>query len=391
MSESGRVGARVVSCELFAVNIPYRAPEVSSVVYRRGVSALLIKLTDASGRIGWGEACAGASLESVRQALLSMEPFVVGRLPRDRRQIRQEVYHRGLWSYQQTTGNYAWAGYDMALTDLQAQQEEKPFYAVLGDLQRYTVEHFYYLSRGSDEWLQSQGDEILSSGYSIAYLKVGIDRGDEYRMLSVLRSQLGPGVRIRIDANGAWTVGEATEILREWDDEFQIDLCEQPTPEYPLSLMQQVRSLSGVRIAANEGMAPYSNARTLIEQKVADVYTFSPYWVGDAGDFLELSTFAADAGGRTCRHTHGETGVASTAFHHLALVTPGLDDGNQQTSRELEFDVLESDIPLRSSPTWGVPDVVGLGLRVSEDALRHAAEHYSLNGQFLPYDPEGLP
>lgn len=359
-------------------------------MFRRGVSAIIVKLTDAEGRVGWGEACAGASVESIRHALRSMEPFVLGGLPAGRAQMRRAIYHRGLWSYQQTTANYAWAAIDMALIDLQAQQEQKPFYAVLGDLQRDSVEYFYYLSRGTNERLTSQCADLVSRGYSVAYLKVGLDRVEETRMLGTLRSELGPGVRIRVDANGAWTPESAIEILREWHQDFGLDLCEQPTSEYPPESMAEVRSRSGVRVAANEGMSPGDNAHTLIERHVADVYTFSPYWVGDADTFLNLAELAAASGALTCRHTHGETGIASTAFHHLALVAHGLDTGNQQTSYDLEFDLLEQEIPVRTGPQWGVPDGVGLGLQVDDDALRRAMENYRRHGQYLPYDPASV-
>lgn len=86
--------ARVESLELIPVSVPYRIPEVSSVVYRRGVTSIVVKIWDTDGRVGWGEACVGASSEAVRAALETMKPFVVGQLVSDYEFIRHEVFHR---------------------------------------------------------------------------------------------------------------------------------------------------------------------------------------------------------------------------------------------------------------------------------------------------------
>jgi len=356
-------------------------------VYRRGVTAILVELTDSEGRTGWGEACVGGSAEAVYGALDSMKPFVLGATPSKRDTVRHRVFTRGLWDYQPVTGNYAWAAFDMALLDLEGQAREEPAWALLGSLERTTVEYFYYLSRGSDDWLLDQCATILSQGYKVAYLKVGIDRTEETRLLGLLRSALGPQIAIRIDANGAWSPEESVAILRHWHTEFGIDLCEQPTAPYPSAAMQFVRKNAPTRLAANEGMGPKDNADRLMRDDVADVYTFSPYWVGGFSHFLELADLAASFNRLTCRHTHGELGIASTAFQHAALVAKGLDHGNQQTSAELEYDILVNPLPIRTGPSWGVISEAGLGLHIDHDSLERAVTHYRQHGQFLPFDP----
>jgi glucarate dehydratase len=332
----------------------------------------------------------GASSEAILGALISMKPFVLGEEPAKRDVLRDRVFHRGLWEYQAMTGNYAWAAYDMALLDLESQAREKPAWAIIGDLERNTVDYFYYLSRGSDDWLREQCKTIVSKGYSVAYLKVGLDQNEEARLLQLLRSALGPKIAIRIDANGAWSPQESVAVLTRWQADFGIDFCEQPTAPYPSSAMQFVRKNGPTRLAANEGMGPKENADMLIREDVADVYTFSPYWVGGISNFLELTNLAASVNRLTCRHTHGELGIASTAFQHVALVTKGLDRGNQQTATELEFDILEDPLPIKTGPQWGVLSEPGLGFRIDKDSLDRAVAHYSRHGQFLPFDPEAI-
>lgn len=54
------------------------------------------------------------------------------------------------------TGNYAWAGIDMALWDICAQAANQPLYRLFGGLRRQQVNYFYYLARGSREDLHTQ-------------------------------------------------------------------------------------------------------------------------------------------------------------------------------------------------------------------------------------------
>jgi glucarate dehydratase len=348
----------------------------------------LVKILDTDGRVGWGEACVGASSEAMLAALETMKPFAVGQLVADYEKIRHEVFHRGLWAYQAMTGSYAWCAYEMALLDLHGQAEQKPMWSLWGELQRTEVDYFYYFSRGNPDLVDEQLDEVRDGGYRVVYLKVGLDSAVETSLLQELREKLGPEIELRVDANGAWSVEEALEHLGRWSTEFGIALCEQPVPEFPPDLMQGLRRKLDISLAANEGMGPANLAEFFIREEVADVYTFSPYWVSGSAEFLRLSDIARSKGATICRHTHGELGIAATAFHHLALVTPGLGIGNQQTASELAFDVLETATPTRTSSLWGTIDSPGLGISIDEDAVEKASALYAQLGQFLPYSPE---
>ena len=47
-----------------------------------------------------------------------MTPFVVGRDPWNREAMRLDAFTHGLWQFRAGTGNFAWAGIDMALWDV---------------------------------------------------------------------------------------------------------------------------------------------------------------------------------------------------------------------------------------------------------------------------------
>ena len=61
-----------------------------------------------------------------------MAPFVVGRDPWDTEAIARDVFRTGLWDYRATTGNFAFAGIDMALWDLCGKACGQPLHRLFG-------------------------------------------------------------------------------------------------------------------------------------------------------------------------------------------------------------------------------------------------------------------
>jgi L-alanine-DL-glutamate epimerase-like enolase superfamily enzyme len=89
---------KITNLEFIPVSVPYTHREVSSLVNRDGVTDIIVKATTDDGLIGWGESSSGADVKSVRAALEAMKPFVIGSDPWESERIRQELWHRGLWS-----------------------------------------------------------------------------------------------------------------------------------------------------------------------------------------------------------------------------------------------------------------------------------------------------
>jgi len=380
---------KVVSLESIPVSVPYRHREISSQVARDGVSDVLVKLTTDEGIVGWGEACCGADTASVEAAVRSMAPFVLGRDPWNREAMRRDVFTHGLWQFRAGTGNFAWAGIDMALWDICGRACGEPVWRLLGGALQKQVTYFYYLARGPRERLEAQVDDGLQAGFEVFYLKVGLDDTEDLELVAWVREALGAGPRLRLDANGSWTIPQALRNLRAMG-EFDIDFVEQPVRDHPLGQLAEVRARTEIPVCANEGLWSEADAYARIEQRVADVYCFSPYWVGSLGGFHRLAWTAEFEGLQVCKHTHGELGLAATAAHHVLLSLPNGVEGHQQTAHMMEHDILAEPLPIASGPIWRQIEGAGLGVQVDGDAVRDAAARYRLEGQYLPWQASQL-
>jgi L-alanine-DL-glutamate epimerase-like enolase superfamily enzyme len=378
---------RIAALEFFPASIPYKHREISTQVSRDGVTDVIVKATTDDGLVGWGESCSGADVTSVLAALEAMRPFVLGRSPWESEAIRSELWWRGLWQFRKPTASFAYAGIDIALWDICGKAAGQPLYNLFGGKVRDSINHFYYLDRGSS--LAELGDQCrdgVEKGFSVFYIKVGLDIDEELKIVEIIRSTTGPQAKIRVDANGAWTVREAIRNLALLD-RYKIDFVEQPVLPDPLENMIEVRSRSSVPVCANEGLWTAEDAYRHIKQRAVDVLCFSPYWVGSLALFQRLSYTAHFENLHICRHTHGEFGIASAAAQHVLLTLPNILDGNQQVAYMMEDDVLREPLPIASGPDWGVPQGSGLGVEIDEDKVVHYHELYQSHGQFLPYDP----
>jgi L-Ala-D/L-Glu epimerase len=380
---------RVASLEATPVSFPYRHREVSSQVARDGVTDVIVRIETDDGYVGWGEACSGADVVSIVAAIHAMAPFVIGGDPWQRDAIQTELYRHGLWQFRAGTANFAWAGIDIALADVAARAAGLPLYKLFGGLRRTEVSYFFYLARGSREELAEQCRAGLAAGFDTFYLKVGVDPADDLAMVEIVRGALGSGPRLRLDANGSWSIPEARWLLGAMAA-FDIDLVEQPVRHDPVHHLAELRARLPMPVCANEGLWSEADAYARIVSRQADVFCFSPYWVGSLGAFQRLAHVAHLEGLQVCKHTHGELGIAATACQHLLLTLPNAVEGNQQTAHVMAGDVLADPLPIASGPRWGVPEGSGLGVEPAADAIAEGHRRYELEGQFLPYQREHL-
>ena len=380
---------KIARVETIPVSVPYRHRELSSQVARDGVSDVLVKLTTDDGLVGWGEACCGADTASIDAALHAMAPFVLGRDPWNRDAMRRDAFTHGLWQFRAGTGNFAWAGIDMALWDICGRTCGQPLWRLLGGVQQREATYFYYLARGPRESLAAQVAEGRAAGFEVFYLKVGLDDAEDLAMVAATREALGAGPRLRLDANGSWSLPQAVRNLQAFE-EHDIDFVEQPVRDHPIGQLAALRARTTTTLCANEGLWSEADAYARIRARQAEIYCFSQYWVGSIGSFHRLAWVAEYEGLQVCKHTHGELGLAAAAAHHVLLTLPNGVEGHQQTAHLMQHDVLTQPIPIASGPRWGTLDGPGLGVDVDEDAVAEAAARYRADGQYRPWQPDQL-
>lgn len=376
---------RIARIEAFPVRVPYRLTEKSSLIARDGVTDVIVKATSDNGLVGWGECTRAADVPGIEAAVNAMAPLVVGRDPWDREAIQRDLYVHGLWAFQPMTGNFAYAGIDMALWDLCGKAVGQPLYRLFGGAVREEVDYFYYMHWGSPDEIAEQGRDGIRRGYTVFYIKAGPDPKAETGMLEALRDAIGPEGRIRIDVNMAWTIPQAAAILNDWHRRFTLDFVEAPVPIDPVENMLELKRRVEAPLCVNEGLWREADAYRIIKSRCGDYLCFSSYWVGSLRQFHTLVHVAAMEGWQVCKHTHGELGLTAAAGQHMMLAAPNACLGHQQTAQMMADDILTETVPIAEGPRWGRLDGPGLGVDVDEDKLMRYHREYRRLGQFSPY------
>jgi o-succinylbenzoate synthase len=118
---------------------------------------------------------------------------------------------------------------------------------------------------------QAAYDLVRRSGCGTAKVKVaehGQSFADDLARVEAVRDALGPSGRVRVDANGAWDVGEAVRRLKELD-RFGLEYAEQPCAT--LEELAAVRRACDVPIAADESIRRAEDPLRVRAAEAADI------------------------------------------------------------------------------------------------------------------------
>jgi L-Ala-D/L-Glu epimerase len=241
---------------------------------------------------------------------------------------------------------------EQALLDLRAQQLGMPLARVLDRAARLEISASALLTGDAVPELAREAQRASAEGFGTLKLKVG--REDDYARAAVVRDAVGPRVKLRLDANGAWDAAAALRKLRELAP-LGIEMCEQPTPD--------LRGLEGspVVVAADEMLA--SDVDGALRR--ARVVVLKPMLLGGLTAALALARRAHARGLKIVVTSALESAVGRAGAVHLAAAVLAL--GAQPaagiaTGRLLAEDVASDPFAARAGIVH-VPDVPGLGLR----------------------------
>ncbi len=238
---------------------------------------------------------------------------------------------------------------EQALLDIQAQRAGIPLARLLQSRAPLQVPASALLAAGSMPELAREAQRAAAEGFGTVKLKVGFD--DDYARAAVVRDAVGAQVKLRLDANGAWTAEEALRKLRELSP-LGVELCEQPTPD--------LAGLDGcpVPVAADEMLA--SDPEGALAR--ARILVLKPMLLGGLSAALELAQRAHARGLSLIVTTSLEGPVGRAGAAHLAAAVLAL---GPQPAAGIATGRLFSDAPDPFAPRRGVvhiPEVPGLGL-----------------------------
>jgi len=309
---------KIRDIQIGEIHIPLKTPFKTALRTVDKIDDILVKVTADTGECGYGEApptaaITGETKESIRGAVLScIRPALLGM---DLDCFEQVMEKLDGCIVKNTSAK---AAVDMALYDLRAKSLGLPLWKLLGGARR-ELETDLTISVNPVEEMVRDSLSAVREGFSILKIKVGKDSGQDVERLLRIREAVGPGVRLRVDANQGWSAKEAVSIIRTLEDKgVAPELVEQPVPAHDLAGMRLVKKSVLTPILADESVFSPEDAVRVLREEAADLLNIKLMKTGGIHGALRICALAESCGVECMTGCMLESKLAVTAAAHLA-------------------------------------------------------------------------
>jgi L-fuconate dehydratase len=169
----------------------------------------------------------------------------------------------------------------------------------------------------SDEKLRALCQEAVAQGFTQIKLKVGADLADDRRRLRIAREVCGPDIRIAVDANQRWDVGDAIAWVTELAP-FQPWWVEEPTsPDDVLGHAAIARAIAPIKVATGEHVQNRIVFKQMLQAGALSYLQLDAARVAGVNENVAILLLAAKFGVPVCPHAGG-VGLCELV-QHLAM------------------------------------------------------------------------
>jgi glucarate dehydratase len=303
------------------------------------------------------------------------------------------------------------SAFEVAFLDVQAKQAGVPLHALLGGALRREVPFSAYLffkyarhiepEEPADEWgeavtpaqIVEQAQRMIARhGFRSIKLKAGTLPPDvEVAAIEALAAAF-PGVPLRIDPNGAWSMDTALRCAERLGP--LVEYYEDPVDG--LEAMSELHQRTGLRLATNMVVMDFAQLRRGVELDAVQVVLSDHHYWGGLRDSQVLAAMCRTFGLGVSMHSNSHLGISLMAMAHLAAATPDLtyDCDTHYPWIEASDEVIQGGkIPITGGCVR-VTDAPGLGVAIDSARLQEAHQTFQRisirkrddEGQMRKYD-----
>jgi len=354
--------------EVLEVALPLKEPFVTSFGPTASRNVVLVRLTDADGRVGWGEA---APLDhpfylpdTVSGAFAVMVEYALPLC------LRAQIAHPGdaAAAMGSVRGNtFARAGVEQAYWVLESVRWSRRLADLLGGgRDRIAVGESLGIKASIDDLLDEAALR-LKEGYRRIKLKIA--PGWDLDVVREVRSAFGPEVMLQVDANAAYTSQDA-ERLAELDP-FDLACIEQPLEYDDLVGHAELQRRLDTPICLDESLRSWRDVRTALRIGACRNVNLKPGRVGGIAESLRIHDLCLDQGVPLWCGGMLESGIGRAANIALASL-PGFDHPADMSPAAILYtwDLVDPTYQVDPDGFVDVPVEAGLGFPVDEERVR---------------------
>ena len=383
--------------------IAFRDPPLLNVagVHEPWALRSIIEVETGDGRIGLGESYGDlktlADLDRVAPQLVGLDPFDLNGLVR--------VVYAKVGANPDTGAQFPPAGdksrasavaaFEVAFLDLQARILERPLYQLLGGAVRpavpYSAYLFYKFARHKDfgATLQDDWGEVLTPaqmveearrmigqyGFGSIKLKGGVFAPEvEIDALRALRAAF-PGLPLRIDPNGGWTVETTRRVMPALAAEGLLEYLEDPVST--LQEMGEVaRFANGMPLATNMVTVAFGHIPETVRLGAVQVILSDHHYWGGLRATQHLAAIGRTFGIGISMHSNSHLGISLAAMTHLGVTIPNLRYASDTHYPWQEDEVITGGKLKIDGGQLAPPPGPGLGVTLDREQLARLHRNY---------------
>ncbi len=170
----------------------------------------------------------------------------------------------------------------------------------------------------SDDKMRRLCREAKEAGFDHMKIKVGSDLQDDMRRAAIIREEIGPDLRLMMDANQKWDVNEAIDNMAELK-KFDPYWIEEPTsPDDVLGHAKIAKAVAPIKVATGEHCQNRVVFKQLMQANAIGICQIDSCRVGGVNEILAILLMAAKFNIPVCPHAGG-VGLCEYV-QHLSMI-----------------------------------------------------------------------
>jgi glucarate dehydratase len=384
---------RIREIKATPVNIPLVTPFIFGVGTYPGDSKTIIEIYTDEGLVGIGEA---PSPECAQYINAVLGPALRGKSPLDIQECERVCVPdtQVMPNTGDTLAHRSFGGIEIGLWDLRGKAAGMPLYLLLGGAARKDIpftEYFSFRQRTNDVGGECTAEAVaaycadMRDKYGSTYFegKLQLGRPDlEVAAVRAIRRAIGDDSMLRLDANMSWSLPTARRILAEIAP-YNVRNYEDPAASF--EAMAKLRAHSAISFSTHTIDLPKA-----VRLGVPDAFVTNLSVLGGLSR-TQRFVAACEKLGIAWWPFSGETGVGIAAYLHFVAATPWVTEPGQCILHWQTDDVIEEGPLCPRNNVVRVPEGLGLGVTLSQSALKRCHERYLREGPYNyfrdPSDP----
>jgi L-alanine-DL-glutamate epimerase-like enolase superfamily enzyme len=351
---------QIQDVEIYPYNVSMIEPFRVALSTITSAENVLVRLRTREGVVGWGEAGPYSPVTGETQAVDLAVGKDLAALVRGRDPFTLSAIMSDMDGFTPSNTSIK-AALEMAVWDICGKLAGQPVYKLLGGY-RDSFETDITIGMGTPAEMANKATKYVQDGFKTLKIKLGDGPEPDTQRMKAIRDAIGYSIKVRTDANQAWTAAETVRALRMME-KYQMQICEQPVPYWDVEGLKFSRDNSPTPIMADESVHSPHDALAIVRENAVDCINIKLMKSGGLLRGVQIATVAASAGVTCMVGCMEETRLALTAGAHLVCSQKNIVYADLDGFLELAVDPVIGGMQMKDGIVT-LPNTPGLGVDI---------------------------